>query len=86
MNTPTISSIYNGLELWILDFLSLFVFVSMSFMRGWLSADMCSLLYSYLGFVLSVLSYIGGCDMSVISVVVVGSNMVSTKQEESNKS
>lgn len=39
---------------------------------------MGSLLYSFLGFVLSMLSYMGGCGMNAIVVVVVGSNMVGT--------
>lgn len=54
-------------------------------MLGILSADMCSLLYSYLGFVLSVLSYIGGCYMEANVVVVVGCNMVGTNNMSGEK-
>jgi hypothetical protein len=50
-----------------------------------LSVDMCSLLYSYLGFVLSVLSDIGGCYMEASVLVVIGSNMVGTKKTREAK-
>ncbi len=59
-------------------FILLYVFVCVFFARRNLSADMCSLLYSFLGFLLSMLSYMGGCGMNAIVVVVVGSNMVGT--------
>ena len=60
----------------------LFVFTCVFFMLGSISADTCSLLYSYLGFVLSLLSYVGGYYMEVNVVVVIGFNMVGTKQHE----
>ena len=60
----------------------LFVFTCVFFMFGSISADTYSLLYSYLGFVLSLLSYVGECYMDVNVVVVIGFNMVGTKQHE----
>ena len=48
-------------------------------MLGSISADTCSLLYSYLGFVLSLLSYVGGYYMEVNVVVVIGFKMCLTQ-------
>ena len=59
----------------------LFVATCVMFESGNLSVDICSLLYSYLGFILSILSYIGEGSMNTIVVVVIGS-MVGTKQHE----
>ena len=74
----TISGGCNGFQLHPPVSILLFVFTCVSFARRNLSADMGSLLYSFLGFVLSMLSYMGGCGMNAIVVVVVGSNMVGT--------
>ena len=38
--------------------------------------DMCSLAFSYIGFILGVLSYAGGSNMDVLAAVVIGVNMV----------
>ena len=60
----------------------LFVFTSVSYAHGTVSTDMCSLLYSFLSFGLSIVSYVGVNGMSVIVVVVIGFIMVGTKQHE----
>ena len=80
-----ISSGCNGFQLHPLHFISLFVFACVAFAFENLSADMCSLLFSYLGFILSVLGYVGGSSMDVNVVVVVGCNKVGSNNMRGQK-
>ena len=80
-----ISSGCNGFQLHPLHFISLFVFACVAFAFENLSADMFSLLFSYLGFILSVLGYVGGSSMDVNVVVVVGCNKVGSNNMRGQK-
>ena len=54
--------------------LLLFVFVWVSVSFEYLSAEMCSLLFSFLEFVLTILNFMGGYAMEVSVLVVIGFN------------
>ena len=84
-SSATISSGCNWFQLHPLHFISLFVFACVAFAFENLSADMCSLLFSYLGFILSVLGYVGGSSMDVNVVVVVGCNKVGSNNMRGQK-